>query len=308
MKTLVEYYRQNQPELQKKLQSADTITKISEIVQNELKLLADIDGEYIGSLTKPQARVALSMLEAFRLSFNMLATVQTHATDSTQHITDTSGHVDDSLATSIDGALGGLVGGAVGGAMIGAVTGGAIGAGLGAIVAIGASKAMHLVKPSSENRSVKSPTRSLEINTTDIAIDTTDLLAYLEQTFNVIDYTVAEYSHLSEPVESKPKLEDHPEVLEFMQNLMGETLTLETQLPPIFQSRIKELSSILRKYGIRSQNYQDNVPNTVKELFDFEPSLDPNLQNYVTAKPALIKGDEILLRGRVIEPSSSKEQ
>ena len=89
---------------------------------------------------------------------------------------------------------------------------------------------------------------------------------------------------------------------------MGETQTLETQLPPILQSRMQELSSILRKYGIRSQIYQDNAPDKVKELFDFEPSLDPNSQSYVVAKPALTKGDQILLRGRVIEPSSSKVQ
>jgi hypothetical protein len=303
MKTLLEHYRQNQPELQRKLQSADRISEISEILQDEVRRLADINGEYIGSLTKPQARVALSMLEAFRLSFSMLAIDQMPLIGSTHHIPDTDEHVDDDHIKSL---WGGFVGGALGGTITGGVIGGTIGGVVGAFGATVALKTIHLVKPSPESKDVSSPTKSLEINSTGVALDKKELLVYLEQTFNVIDDTVAEYSRLSEPVESKPKLEDHPEMLEFIQNLIGETLTLETQLPPIFQLRIKELSSILRKYGIRSQIYQDNAPDTVKELFDFEPSLDPNLQNNITAKPALTKGDQILLRGRVIEPSSSE--
>ena len=308
MKTLLEFYKQNLPEFQARIQSADTLAQISDIVKNELKRLSDIDGEYIGSLNKPQARVALSMIEAFRHSFSMLATVQTHAANSTKNMTNTKGHINYSKVSSIDGALGGLVGGALGGAMTGIMTGGAIGAVLGAMVATAASKTTELFKPNNNNRNVKPPTSSSEINATPVTMNKTELLDYLEQSFNVIDYTVAEYRRLSEPVESKPKLEDHPEVMEFMQNLMGETLMLETQLPPIFVSRIKELSSILRMYEIRSQSYQDKDSETTKELFNFEPSLDPNLQNYVTAKPAFIKGDEILLRGRVIEPSYSKVQ
>lgn len=304
MKTLLEHYRQNQPELQRKLQSTDRINEVSEILQDEVRRLADINGEYIGSLTKPQARVALSMLEAFRLSFSMLTRDKMPSIGSTHYMPDTDEYVDDDLINSVDGILGGFAGGALGGTITGGVIGGTIGGVLGAFGATVALKTIHFVKPFPESKGANSPTRSLEINSTGVALDKNELLVYLEQTFNVIDDTVAEYSRLSEHVESKPKLEDHPEVLEFMQNLIGETLTLETQLPPIFQLRIKELSSILRKHGIRSQIYQDNAPDTVKELFDFEPSLDPDLQNYVTAKPALTKGDQILLRGRVIEPSS----
>jgi hypothetical protein len=308
MKTLLEHYKKNDSEFRRKLQSSDSITKISELVQDELRRLADIDGEYIGSLTKPQARVALSMLEAFRLSFRILTKEQPQSINSVSHTIDTSQQADDAPISPIDGVLGGLAGGALGGAIAGGVIGGAIGGVLGAFGATVALKTMHFVNPPHKSTSTKSPTGSLEMNPTGIAPDKNELLAYLEQTFKVIDQTVAEYSRLSEPVEYKPKLEDHPEVLEFMQNLMGETLTLETQLPLIFQSRVKELSSILRKYGIRSQAYQENAPDTVKGLFDFEPSLDPNLQNYVMTKPAFTKGDQILLRGRVIEPNFLNKQ
>jgi hypothetical protein len=306
MKTLVEHYKETQFDFQNQLQSADSIAKISEIVQSELRQLASIDGEYIGSLTKPQARVALSMLEAFRLSLRMLTKEQPQSIDSTSYISDIGEQGNDDLTNSINGVLGGLAGGALGGAVTGGVIGGTIGGVLGAFGATVVVKTIHFVKPSQESKGVKYSTDT-PMHSTGITLDKNELLTYLEQTFEVIDQTVAEYSRLSEPVESKPKLEDHPEVLEFIQNLMGETLALETQLPLIFQSKVKELSSILRKYGIRTQTYQENAPDTVKELFDFEPSLDPDLQNHVMAKPALTKGDQILLRGSVIEPSFLKK-
>ncbi|MGF1567283.1 MAG: hypothetical protein ACFCVD_04310 [Nodosilinea sp.] len=302
MQTLLEHYKQNHSEFQKELQSADNATRISQLVQDELRRLSDIDGEYIGSLTKPQARVALSMLEAFRLSFRILTEEQSQSINSVGHTTDTSQQSDDDTISSIDGVLGGLAGGALGGAVTGGLVGGAIGGALGAFGATVALKTIHFVKPSQESKRVKSSTDT-PTNSTGVTLDKKELLTYLEQTFEVIDQTVAEYGRLSEPVESKARLEDHPEVLEFMQNLIGETLALETQLPLIFKSKVKELSSILRKYGIRTQTYQENAPDAVKELFDFEPSLDPDLQNYVMAKPALTKGDQILLRGSVIEPS-----
>jgi len=307
MKTLVEHYKETRPDFQINLQSAHSVAQISEIVQDELRRMADINGEYIGSLTKPQARVALSMLEAFRLSFRILTKEQPQSIDSVGHTADPSQQSDDDPISSIDGVLGGLAGGALGGAITGGVIGGAIGGALGAFGATVALKTIHFVKPSQESKSVKFSTDTPTYSTS-VTLDKKELLAYLEQTFEVIDQTVAEYSRLSEPVESKPKLEDHPEVLEFMQNLIGEALALETQLPLIFQSKVKELASILRKYGIRTQTYQENAPDTVKELFDFEPSLDPDLQNYVMAKPALTKGDQILLRGSVIEPSFLKKQ
>ncbi|HPS91116.1 MAG TPA: hypothetical protein PKV33_03075 [Methanothrix sp.] len=306
--TLVGYYRQNQADLKRKLQSADTIANISKIVQDELKRLSDAKGEYISNLTPPQARVALSMLEAFRLSFSMLATVQIQTPESVPHETDTTRSVEDSPIPTIDGTLGGLAGGAVGGAISGGMTGGAVGAALGAVVAIMVRKiASTSAKSSRENGDDRYPPSPQEKNTASMSMDTKELLDYLERTLNVIDSTVAEYSHLTEPVKTKPKLEDHPEVLEFMQNLMGEALTLETPLPAIIQSRIKEVPSILRKYGIRAQGYQNKASDTARGLFEFEPSIDPNLQNSVMVKPALIKGDEILLRGRVIEPSTLRE-
>jgi hypothetical protein len=41
-------------------------------------------------------------------------------------------------------------------------------------------------------------------------------------------------------------------------------------------------------------------------MFEFEPSLEPDSPEYVTMKPAFVKGDEVILQGRVIEPATTQ--
>ena len=38
-------------------------------------------------------------------------------------------------------------------------------------------------------------------------------------------------------------------------------------------------------------------------MFYFEPSIDPNITDYVTLKHAFVKDERVLLPGSVIEPS-----
>jgi hypothetical protein len=303
MKTLKDCYKQNLPDFQKRVESATTISQLSEIVQDRLTQLGDINGEYIGSLTQSQARIALSMLEAFRLSFSMLAKNQTQVNVSSKVTPEPHESIDDEQNKLFDGVWGGLAGGALGGTIAGGIFGGSLGAVLGAFVSTVFMKSRQLNNPSPDNQPHEFQTKPVETEQAVTHVDKEELLVYLEQTLDVIDQTVAEYGRLSEPVIQEPQLEDHPEVLEFLQEFIGETEKFESQLPEVFNLRKRQLFSILRKYGIRHQAYKDTASEKVKGLFDFEPSLDPNLQNHVMEKPALLKNDRLLLRGNVIEPN-----
>jgi hypothetical protein len=53
--------------------------------------------------------------------------------------------------------------------------------------------------------------------------------------------------------------------------------------------------------------YRPNEQPSYREYFDFEPSIDPSTKDYVTITPALLKGERLLRRGRVIEPTYSEE-
>ncbi|MCU0534872.1 MAG: hypothetical protein MUD14_13355, partial [Hydrococcus sp. Prado102] len=67
---------------------------------------------------------------------------------------------------------------------------------------------------------------------------------------------------------------------------------------------IAQLSNV--KIACITQIYQSQDPHSAREYFDFEPSIDPSTQDYVTITPALLKGDRLLRRGRVIEPAYSE--
>jgi hypothetical protein len=66
----------------------------------------------------------------------------------------------------------------------------------------------------------------------------------------------------------------------------------------------KLLPQILMGQGIQAQIYRPDEERSYREYFDFEPSIDPAAKEYVTITPALVKGDRLLRRGRVIEPAS----
>jgi hypothetical protein len=68
----------------------------------------------------------------------------------------------------------------------------------------------------------------------------------------------------------------------------------------------KLLPQIFMEQGIRVQIYRPEDAQNYREYFDFEPSIDRSAKDYVTITPALLKGDRLLRRGRVIEPAYSE--
>lgn len=308
MKNLSDYYQQYSSNLEEKVQAAKNYTEVCEAVQSELKKVTDINGEYIGSLTKSQARVALSMLETLKIAFQMIAKAEIQALESQLNFEECSQEDWNSNdENSIDKMLSGLIGGAVGGGLRGGILGGALGAVLGAFTAAATSKTIKLVKSSNKGIVTQSTISSRVENSEFAALNKNELLAYLRQSLKLIDDVVTNYASSPRPLEYKPAIEDHPELLEFLQNLIGEMQSFDAQSSPIMRSRIKEATSLLRRYGIQIQVYQDDISDLSAELFDFETSIDSELKTSFTLKPAFIKGGRLLLRGQVIEPDSSKD-
>lgn len=131
------------------------------------------------------------------------------------------------------------------------------------------------------------------------------IASYLRNKFEFIDSEVAEEANRIEQKPPTPKLEDHLNLLEVLQNLMGEARDEQAQLPKLTKKRIEELSKLLKRDGIEVEFYQPHMKDSSK--FDLVPSSDSALKEYITLKPALVKGNKVLLRGRVVKPASFKE-
>lgn len=70
--------------------------------------------------------------------------------------------------------------------------------------------------------------------------------------------------------------------------------------------KISRIQAILWEQGITVKEF-DPSDAAVISLFDVEPGPDPSCSRHVTLRPAFIKKDRVLLRGRVAAPFSSAQ-
>lgn len=145
-------------------------------------------------------------------------------------------------------------------------------------------------------------TPQLELPPPTLQINSKELLDHVADALNLIDLAVERAGSGTQPL-SEQGVEELPELLNFLQRLIGLSLL---ERPQMIGELTKLLPQILMEQGIRAQIYRDQDPQSRREYFDFEPSIDPSTQEWVTITPALLKGDRLLRRGRVIEPAYSE--
>ena len=347
----MEHYQKRKDELLPKLRTKKSTEQAIEVVQDEIKRLSNIDSDYIGGLTVPQARLASRKLGELCSTFNLLSTVgQQDLTPQlyTQHTADLVSKDTSEATTNLvmtSGGAGAIVGSliAIGlseqgikssltkfnqnlqylcqsnnnnlikrveslcesrtnltdvgkGLFTNSITGLLLGAGIAVIF-------VYLLvlkkKPRQEMKTIVPPVESSRINQQSVDA----ILDYLQERFEAIDKEVASVDSKPKDITPKPKLEDHPDLLEFFQKLMGEAHQEEAQLPKFTRQRIDELEMFLQWHGIETEFYHPSQGKNAWSKFDFEPSLNPNVKEAITIKPALVKGDLVLLRGLVFQPS-----
>ena len=133
-----------------------------------------------------------------------------------------------------------------------------------------------------------------------VQVDSKVLLDNLADALNTIDLAITSAEEAKRPLSSSG-IEELPELLNFLQRLMGASFL---EKPVMTFELAKLLPQIFMEQGIQAQIYRSEDEHS-REYFDFEPSIDRSAKDYVTVTPALLKGDRLLRRGRVIEPAYS---
>lgn len=131
---------------------------------------------------------------------------------------------------------------------------------------------------------------------------TDDILDFLHDKFEDIDNQVAKEINKVKPKPPIPKLEDHPDILNFFQNMIGEVSDEQANLPLLTNKWSQQLPDILNQNGIKVEFYQQGLEDTSK--FDFVKNIDSEVREYITLTPALIKDNQVIRRGRVVKPAS----
>lgn len=291
MKTLSTLFNNERQSIQKDIQKATSIEQVVKLVQNKLD---NLEKNYIGELSISQVRQAAFFLETLRQS---LATL-TAANEKPPELSNKTTNQPRSPKSLILKGLQGLVGLGIFGELF-SLTPTAPGAWMAILltsVLVGVEVTLQLDKGNPE---LEQPQKLIQPS---LQIDSNVLLDNIADALNTIDLAVASASTVKKSLDASG-IEESPELLNLLQRQMGASFLNKPQMALELS---KLLPQILMEQGISVQMYRPEQEPSYREYFDFEPSIDPTSKDYITITPALLKGDRLLRRGRVIEPAYSE--
>ncbi|MBW4542927.1 MAG: hypothetical protein KME25_00540 [Symplocastrum torsivum CPER-KK1] len=299
MKTLLTLFSKERSKLETEIDKANNPEQVVKLVQNRLD---DLERNYIGELSIAQVRLASFFLDTLRQSIGTLtAANETRISQpDPQQISNQARRLpSNSLILKI---LQGLISLSILGSLFSLTqdTPGAWMAILLTIVLVGLEVVLQLDKGNQENRATS--TQPVQVPQPIVQIDSKVLLDNLGDALNTIDLAVTSTEQVNKPLDASG-IEELPELLNLVQRLMGASFLGKSQMA---LELTKLLPQILMEQGIRAQIYRPDDEHSGQEYFDFEPNIDRSAKDYVTITPALVKGDRLLRRGRVIEPAYSE--
>lgn len=297
MKTLFTLFSKERSELQTEIERASSPEQVVQLVQNRLD---NLEKSYIGGLSVTQVRLASFFLDTLRQSIGALTAA--NETKLFEPEPQPMGNQGARLVSNrlILKVLQALIGISILGSLF-SLTQDTPGAWMDILlmtVLVGLEVVLQLDKGKQDNDS--NVMQLVEAPQPIVQVDSQVLLDNLADALNTIDLAVTSAEPVQKPLDASG-IEELPELLNLVQRLMGASVLGKPQMA---LELTKLLPQILMEQGIRSQIYQSNDALSKREYFDFEPSIDRSTQDYVTITPALLKGDRLLRRGRVIEPVS----
>lgn len=299
MKTLVTLFSKERSELQTEIERAGSPEQVVKLVQNRLNHL---EKSYIGELSVAQVRLASFFLDTLRQSISTLTAA--NETKLLELKPPSIDHQGTGLLSNrlILKVLQALIGLSILGSLF-SLTQDTPGAWMDILlmtVLVGLEIVLQIDQGKSVNPS--DSIQSVEVPQPIVQVDSQVLLDHLADALNTIDLAVTSAEPSKKPLDVSG-IEELPELLNLVQRLMGASFL---EKPQMALELTKLLPQILMEQGIRSQIYRPDDTQSHREYFDFEPSIDRSTQDYVTITPALVKGDRLLRRGRVIEPAYSE--
>ncbi|MBD2004644.1 MULTISPECIES: hypothetical protein [Cyanophyceae] len=297
MKTLITLFGKERNQLETEIDKATNLEQVVQLVQSRLD---NLERNYIGELSVGQIRLASFFLDTLRQSIATLtAANETRISEpQPEKILNRTRGFSNSLILKV---LQGLISISILGSLF-SLTQDTVGAWMDILlmtVLVGLEVVFQL-EGGGENRSdSQQPVAPPKLI---MQVDSKAFLDNLGDALNTIDLAVASAEQVKKPLEGSG-IEELPELLNVVQRLTGASFL---QKPQMALELTKLLPQILMEQGIRTQIYQPGDKHSGREYFDFEPSIDPEARDYVTITPALMKGDRLLRRGRVVEPAYSE--
>lgn len=291
MQTLLTLFSKGRSDLQTELNQAKSLKQVVKLIQHRIDRL---EKTYTGELSVTQVRLVNFFLDALRQSLSIAAANETASDLEPEQLVTSTTRFSPSLILKLLQAIVCIV----------------ILASLFSltrtepevwmpILLMSVLVGLEVVLQLSKNDQ-SSSIQPVEAFQQPVRVDSNVLLDHLAEALNTIDIAVSQVDEVNTPLTSSG-LEDLTEILDLLQRLVGASLINN---PLMALELTKLIPQILLKQGIQAQSYQPNDEH-LSENFDFEPSIDPSAKDYVTLTPALLKGEKLLCRGRVIQPTNA---
>ena len=307
MKSLIDNYKKIESRLHQEAEIATTPKEIIQIIQNEIEGIAHHDSEYILGLTDSQRTLAWEQLTALSDSFNLLNAIEISQLykEQSSPTYQQKGYDKDNRNQDMNNIVLGAASGFVAGTFTGVPI---VGTAVGTVVGTGVGLVSNFISKNQDTQKIDSNANQ-ENRILSLQINPEPLLSHLYRGFENIDKMVIRCLEERRKQPDKPDLDKLTDVLGLLQDLMGEELDEQNQIPTLVGKQLKRIPAVLRHYGIETRVYEAKGELSDRDWarFEFEPSLEPDSQEYVTMKPAFIKGDEVILQGQVIEPATSQK-
>ncbi|MBV8882581.1 MAG: hypothetical protein JO235_01080 [Chroococcidiopsidaceae cyanobacterium CP_BM_RX_35] len=294
MKTLLTLFRQERRQLETEIEQTTSLQQVVRLVQHQLDTL---ERSYIGELSVNRVRLVKFFLDTLRHSLTTLSAANETTDIASAEAEPTTKQPPRSLNSFILKLLQVLASVGIFVSLF-SLTQDSPGAWM-VILLISLLVGLELVLQfNKDNPPPIGLTQPIKAAQPLLQVDSKLLLDDLAEAFDRIDRVVAQ----TEGVQTlgSSGIEEVPELLDFLQKLWSASFLQNSQMT---LELTKLIPQILLEQGIQVQNYQPNDEQSYREYFDFEPSIDRSTKDYVTLAPALLKGERLLRRGRVIEPA-----
>lgn len=296
MTSLLTLFNKERNQLETEIDRATSLKQVVQLVQNRLDHL---ERNYIGELSVSQVRLVTFFLDTLRQSLATLTATNETALaypDPQQIVNQAKKIPANRLILKI---LQGLLGITILGSLVSLSqrNPSALMDVLLMAVLIGLEVVLLLDKGNNQNNTAP----PVDLPQLSLQVDSKFLLDNLADSLSTIDRAVAQVAEAKKTL-AVSGIDEMPEMLDFLQKLWGASFLGNPQMALEISKLVPQ---ILMEQGIKVENYRPNNEKIARDHFDFEPSIDRTSKDYITITPALLKGDRVLRKGRVIEPVSS---
>jgi len=317
--TLRSYYQSQRDTIRKDLSSSESPQQFVKQLESVVAGAAQLENDFVQGLTPTQARVVMDFLTSVREVLTAVATTLTPPLVTQSEVDrrqvapqdPPDPHILESAVVAAAAVVGTIAAPHLGAA---SPVGAAVGAGLG--LATNRLLPKRTASPEQATSAQTATSPSAESAREAMHIERAMSVDFLDDLCQAVDMAVTELGRLEEaarPRAAVPRIEDHRDVLTLFQDLLGwygrnQSALQGAEFFPLRVRMEETLPDVLSGYDITVCSYDPKASKQDTTSFDVEQQVGGSaLDAPQTIRPALLRGADVVMRGRAVLPQKNAQ-